>query len=193
MTFERLRQSKWAEKYARLEEDHARLEEDSARLEEEGARLQRELGWLEERYLREDVSSERHAVAARERKRWKKEYTRLAKEQERWEDKCDLLEAGREWLEEKRARMEAFAPWNENREWLEHTRSARFLVVIAVRLLPPSERDRYLEEFRAELLDVPRDTRRRHAVSLLRGVCVLRLRREPKNKGADAAVGRAKN
>jgi hypothetical protein len=37
----------------------------------------------------------------------------------------------------------------------ERTRSAHFLLAIAARLLPPSERARYVEEFRAELLDVP--------------------------------------
>ena len=42
-------------------------------------------------------------------------------------------------------------------------RSAHFLLTIAVQLLPQSERDRYLEEFRAELLDVPRDMRLSHA------------------------------
>jgi hypothetical protein len=34
-------------------------------------------------------------------------------------------------------------------------RSTHFLLAIAMRLLPPSERARYVEEFRAELLDVP--------------------------------------
>jgi hypothetical protein len=71
-------------------------------------------------------------------------------------------------------------------------RSAHVLVETAVRLLPSSERDRYLEEFRAELLDVPGETRLRHALSLLRGVFVLRLRRGPKNEAADAAARRAK-
>lgn len=71
-------------------------------------------------------------------------------------------------------------------------RSEHFLLSIAVRLLPPSERDRYLEEFRAELLDLPRNTRLSHALSLLRGVFVLRLRRGLKNKATDAAVRRAK-
>jgi hypothetical protein len=66
-----------------------------------------------------------------------------------------------------------------------------FLLAIAVRLLPLSERDRYLEEFRAELLDVPRNTRLTHALSLVRGVFVLRLRRGL-NKATDAAVRRAK-
>jgi hypothetical protein len=75
---------------------------------------------------------------------------------------------------------------------LKHTRSVRFLLAIGMRLLPPSERDRYLEEFRAELLDVPRNTRLSHALSLVRGVFVLRLRRGPKTKAANAAVRRAK-
>lgn len=76
-------------------------------------------------------------------------------------------------------------------ERLEEVRSARFLLATAVRLLPQSERARYLEEFRAELLDVPRNTRLRHALSLLHGVFVLRLRRGRKNKATDAPVGNA--
>jgi hypothetical protein len=63
----------------------------------------------------------------------------------------------------------------------ERLRSAHFLLSIAVHLLPPSERDRYLEEFRAELLDVQRNARLRHA------------RSGPTAKAADAAVRRAKN
>lgn len=70
------------------------------------------------------------------------------------------------------------------------THSAHFLLAIAVRLLPHSQRARYLEEFRAELLELPRGMRLRHALSLLRGVFVLRLRRGPKNKAAN--VRRAK-
>jgi hypothetical protein len=69
--------------------------------------------------------------------------------------------------------------------------SVHFLA-IAVRLLPPSERDRYSEEFRAELLDVPRNTRLSHALSVLRGALVLHLRRGFKNTAGDAAV-RAKD
>jgi hypothetical protein len=68
----------------------------------------------------------------------------------------------------------------------------RFLLTIAVRLLPRSERDRYLEEFRAELLHLPSDTRLWHALSLLRGVFVLRLQGDAKNKAADAVAGRLK-
>jgi hypothetical protein len=75
---------------------------------------------------------------------------------------------------------------------LKHARSSRFLLAIAVLLLPPSERARYLEEFRAELLDIHRDTRLSHALSLLRGVFVLRLRRGLRNKAADAAAKKAK-
>jgi hypothetical protein len=70
-------------------------------------------------------------------------------------------------------------------------RRVRFLLKIVVRLLPPSERDRYSEEFHAEMLDVPRDTRLSHALSLLRGVSVLRLRRGLK-KATDAALRRVK-
>jgi conflict system STAND superfamily ATPase len=67
-----------------------------------------------------------------------------------------------------------------------------FLLAIAVQLLPPSERDRYLEEFRAELLDIPSNMRPSHALSLLRGVLVLRLRLGLKKEATDAAVRRAK-
>jgi hypothetical protein len=58
----------------------------------------------------------------------------------------------------------------------EHARSARFLLKTAVWLIPQSERARYLEEFRAEMLDIPHDTRRR-----------------PKRKVADAAARRARD
>ena len=46
----------------------------------------------------------------------------------------------------------------------------------------------YLEEFRAELLDIHPGRRLWHALSLLRGTLVLRLRRGHNNKAADAAV-----
>lgn len=72
-------------------------------------------------------------------------------------------------------------------------RPVRFLLKIIVRLLPPSERDRYSEELHAELLDVPRYTRLSHALSLLRGVLVLRLRRGPGKEAANAAVRRVKD
>ena len=78
------------------------------------------------------------------------------------------------------------------RKSFEPARLTRFLLAIAVRLLPPSELDRYLEEFRAELLDVPHDTQLRHTLSLLRGVFVLRLRRGIRSKAADAAARKAK-
>jgi hypothetical protein len=67
------------------------------------------------------------------------------------------------------------------------------VLAVIVRLLPPSERARYLEEFRAELLDIHPGRRLWHARSLLRGAFVLRLRRGHNNKAADAAVRRAKN
>jgi hypothetical protein len=67
-----------------------------------------------------------------------------------------------------------------------------FVLAIVSRLLPPSERARYFEEFLAELLDLPRTKRLRHALSLLRGVLVLRLRRGLKDKATDAAARRAK-
>jgi hypothetical protein len=69
-------------------------------------------------------------------------------------------------------------------------RAERILLAIARQLLPSSERDRYLEEFRAELLDVPDDTRLPHALSLLRGVFVVRLRRGFKKEATDAAARR---
>jgi hypothetical protein len=72
-------------------------------------------------------------------------------------------------------------------------RVRHFVLATAVRLLPPSERARYLEEFRAELLDVPGDTQLRHSLSLLRGVFVMRLRRGLMNTAGDAAVRRAKD
>ncbi|HEX5345974.1 MAG TPA: hypothetical protein VFW64_02560 [Pseudonocardiaceae bacterium] len=77
-------------------------------------------------------------------------------------------------------------------EGLEQARLAGFLLAIAARLLAPSDCARYLEEFRAELLDVPDDTRLSHALSLLRGILVLRLRRGLKDKAADAAARRVK-
>jgi hypothetical protein len=80
----------------------------------------------------------------------------------------------------------------KNRPQPKQTHSAHFLLAIAVRLLPQSERARYLEEFRAELLDVPRNTRPSHALSLLRAVFVLRLRRGL-NRAADADGRRAKS
>ncbi len=81
---------------------------------------------------------------------------------------------------------------SKERAFWEGALSAHFMLAIAVRLLSLSERDRYLEEFRAELLDIPPNTRLSHALSLLRGVLVLRLRRGLKNKAADAAVRRVK-
>jgi hypothetical protein len=75
----------------------------------------------------------------------------------------------------------------------ERLRSAHFVLAIAVQLLPPPERDRYIEEFRAELLDLPRNMRLRHALSLLRGVCVLRLRRGFKNTTGDAVMKKVKD
>ncbi|MGB6163355.1 MAG: hypothetical protein WCF33_22735 [Pseudonocardiaceae bacterium] len=92
-------------------------------------------------------------------------------------------------LEEHVRAAERRARWEE-RARSEHARSSYFLLAIAVRLLPPSERDRYLEEFRAELLDMPRDTQLSHALSLLRGAFGLRLRRGLK-KPTDVAVSRA--
>lgn len=64
--------------------------------------------------------------------------------------------------------------------------AARFLLAGAGRLIPQSERDRYLEEFHAELLDLPRRGRLRHALSMLRGVLVLRLRHGFKNTAGAA-------
>jgi uncharacterized membrane protein len=67
-------------------------------------------------------------------------------------------------------------------------RSARFLFKIIVWLLPPSERDRYSEEFHAELLDVDPGTRLRHVLSLLGGFFVLRLCRGLKKEMTDATA-----
>ncbi|MGH3898088.1 MAG: hypothetical protein ACRDTA_07490 [Pseudonocardiaceae bacterium] len=98
------------------------------------------------------------------------------------------------WLQEERERLqEERERLQEERERLEDARSACFLLVTAVRLIPRSERARYLEEFRAELLDVPRDTRLSHALSLLRGVFVLRLRRGHSDKATNAVVRRAED
>lgn len=108
----------------------------------------------------------------------------------RWAETARLEERARaadrraRWEERERAQAE------EETARSEHARSSHFLVAIAVRLLPPSERDRYLEEFRAELLDMPRDTQLSHALSLLRGAFVLRLRRGLK-KPTDLAVSGA--
>lgn len=122
----------------------------------------------------------------------------MTSERERSEraDRARLEE--RAWSEEQRARWAERALSEERarleeRARSERARSSHFLLAIAVRLLPPSERDRYLEEFRAELLDIPGDTRLSHALSLLRGVFVLRLRRGLRKETADAAVRRAKD
>lgn len=77
-----------------------------------------------------------------------------------------------------------FARLEEEREWVEQARSGRFLLATAVRLIPRSERARYMEEFRAELLDIPRGRRLRHALSLLRGVFVLRVRHGARKQGS---------
>lgn len=95
------------------------------------------------------------------------------------------------WLEQLRKRVQRLEA--EQCPHSEPGRSERLLLGAAARLLPPSERDRYLEEFRAELLDVPGDTRLSHALSLLRGVLVLRLRRGLKKEAADAVARRAKD
>lgn len=103
------------------------------------------------------------------------ERAREAERRARWEERTQAAERARAKEESERS---------------EHARSSQFLLAIAVRLLPPSERDRYLEEFRAELLDIPRDTQLSHALSLLRGAFVLRLRRGLK-KPTDVAASRA--
>jgi hypothetical protein len=155
---------------AQLEKQHAQLEE-RARLEEWAARLK--LGRLEER-----AQTERGRVEGARLERARSEERRA-----RWERRA-LLEA--------RAQLEERAQSQEKRARSKHVRSSHLLLAIAVRLLPPSERDRYLEEFRAELLDVT-DTRLSHAMSLLRGVLVLRLHRGLRKEAADAAVRRAKD
>lgn len=121
----------------------------------------------------------------RERTRLKEEFARpgavLAHTGARFEGAAGRRSRG------ERARLD------EERVRLEHARSARFLLATAVRLIPRLERARYLEEFRAELLDVPHDTRLWHALSLLRGVFVLRLRHGLKKTAGEAAVRRAKD
>jgi hypothetical protein len=129
---------------------------------------------------------ERSEWAEAQRAQWAKiarlgECVRAAEQRSRWE-----RERGRE--EHAQAKERARAEEESARS--EHARSSHFLLAIAVRLLPPSERDRYLEEFRAELLDIPRDTQLSHALSLLRGAFVLRLRRGL-TKPTDVAVRRA--
>jgi hypothetical protein len=89
--------------------------------------------------------------------------------------------------------VKAVTPDPFKRSPAEPARTERVLLAIAVRLMSSSERDRYSEEFRAELLDVPGDTRLSHVLSLLRGVFVLRLRRGSKKEAADASVRRLKS
>jgi len=126
-----------------------------------------------------DVASGDSAVVAglHETKR-----ARLAEERARSAEADAWLAGELVRVREVRARWKEELPQSaEERERLEPVRSARFLLATAVRLIPQSERARYLEEFRAELLDVPRGRRLWHALSVLRGVFVLRLRRWPKN------------
>ena len=83
----------------------------------------------------------------------------------------------------------AEASFQDHLQWLRaRQQSVGFVLTIVARLLPPSERSRYLEEFLTELLDLPHNTRLRHALSLLRGTFVQRLRRGHKDKAANAAV-----
>lgn len=70
------------------------------------------------------------------------------------------------------------------------TRTAQFLMAITVQLLPSAERPRYLEEFRAELVDLPRSQQLRHVLSVFSGVFLLRRRLE--KKAANAAARRAR-
>lgn len=137
---------------------------------------------------------EERARSEERRARWEKhvreERARSEEQRVQWAERARLEERARS--EVRRARWAERARSEEERARSERARSSHFLLAIAVRLLPPSERDRYLEEFRAELLDVPRDTRLSHALSLLRGVFVLRLRRGLRKEAADAAARRAK-
>jgi hypothetical protein len=200
MTSERER-SKWEEALAEI----ARLEE-RARAAEKHARRERERGrekraqaeaqraqWTETARLGERARAE--VQRSRERERGREERAQADALRAQWTEIARLEERAR--AAKRHARWEEFTkseerPRSEEESARsEHARSAHFLLEVAVRLLPPSERDRYLEEFRAELLDIPRDTRLAHARSLLRGAFVLRLRRGLTNKAAD--VRRAKH
>jgi hypothetical protein len=93
--------------------------------------------------------------------------------------KVALFEAPAARLRSRRTRPREWHAWpREGHAWPVH-----FMLAIAVWLLPPSARDRHLEEFHAELLDLPPARRVWHALSLLRGAFVMRLRRGFKNDG----------
>lgn len=162
----------------RAEREWIRGRKERARAEEQRAH------WTETARLEERARAQR---AELERQRGREEAARTESRRTQWAEIARLEERAR--AAERHARWEQQTQF-ENRAPLEEkistyqARSARFLLAIVVRLLPPSERDRYLEEFRAELLDTPASAQWSHALSLLRGVVVLRLRGEAKKKGA---------
>jgi phage repressor protein C with HTH and peptisase S24 domain len=176
---------------ARAAEEHARRERERGREERAQAEAQR-AQWAETARLGERARAE---VQRRERERGREERAQADAVRAQWTEIARLEERAR--AAKRHARWEALTKSEERPRAeeestrSEHARSAHFLLEIAVRLLPPSERDRYLEEFRAELLDIPRDTRLSHARSLLRGAFVLRLRRGLTHKAA--GVRRAKH
>jgi hypothetical protein len=157
---------RWRSEQERLKRqlsEQERSERRAKRQLSEQARLKRQLS---EQELLKWRRLEQARLAPRQREQ-RLEQARLARQQRRSERR----------LRSEQARLARS----------ERLRTAHFLLAIAVLLLPPSERDRYLEEFRAELLDVRRDTRLWHARSLLRGVVMLRLRGDAKNKAARRA------
>ncbi|MGH3865224.1 MAG: hypothetical protein ACRDQ4_03635 [Pseudonocardiaceae bacterium] len=176
------------EECVRAAERRARLEMERGREERKRTEAQR-AQWAETARLGERAREEARR-AQRERKRGRDEHARTKALRAQWADIARLEERAR--AAERRALWEERARAEEESARSEPARSSHFLLAIAVRLLPPSERDRYLEEFRAELLDMPRDTQLSHALSLLRGSFVLRLRRGFK-KPTDVAVSRAKD
>jgi hypothetical protein len=204
MTSERER-SEWAEAQRAQWAKIARLGE-CVRAAERRSRWERERGRVER--AQTEAQRAQWAATARLGERVRAEAQRSRWERERGREERAQAEAQRaQWAAiarlEERARAEAQrSRWEEHAQSeertraeeesarSEHARSSHFLLAIAVRLLPPSERDRYLEEFRAELLDIPRDTQLSHALSLLRGAFVLRLRRGL-TKPTDVAVRRA--
>jgi hypothetical protein len=193
-----VQRARWAE-IARLGEraqaaaEHARWERERGREERARAEALR-ARWAETARLGERARAE--AQRSRwERERGREERARAEALRAQWAEIARLGERAR--AAERRARWEERARSEEQtqleeRARPERARPAHLLLAIAVRLLPPSERDRYLEEFRAELLDVPRESRLPHALSVLRGVFVLRLRRGLKKEATEAPARRAK-
>jgi hypothetical protein len=178
-------------KRVRAAAEHAQRERERGRAERARAEAQR-AQWAETARFEERARAEAQR-AQWERQRGREEWARGEALRAQWAEIARLEERAR--AAERRARWEQLtqsqdqAQSEKENARSQHVRSAYFLLAIAVRLLPPSERDRYLEEFRAELLDIPRDTRLTHALSLLRGAFVLRIRRGLK-KATDVEVRR---